>query len=299
MLEPSEVVLKTNFLEIELLKRGKVRDIYEVGENLLIIATDRISAFDVVFPNAIPNKGKILNQISAFWFKHLEDVISNHLVTTDVSRMPPLLQKYREILEGRSMLVRKTQPLPIEAVVRGYLAGSGLKEYKQKGSICGIRLPENLQESSKLPEPIFTPSTKVEAGHDENISEEKASEIVGEDIFKKVKDYSLTIYKKIADYSLSRGIIFADTKFEFGLYNNEIILIDEVGTPDSSRFWSLKDYQPGKPQPSFDKQYVRDYLEAIGWDKKPPAPVLPDEIVEGTSAKYTEAYRLLVGENLS
>lgn len=299
MLEPSEEVLKTNFPELKLFKRGKVRDIYEVGENLLIIATDRISAFDVVFPNAIPNKGKILNQISAFWFKHLEDVISNHLVTTDVNRMPLVLQKYHKILEGRSMLVRKTQPLPIEAVVRGYLAGSGLKEYNQKGSICGFRLPKHLQESSKLPEPIFTPSTKVETGHDENISEVRASGIVGEDIFQKVKAFSLTIYKKIADYSLSRGIIFADTKFEFGLYNNEIILIDEVGTPDSSRFWSLKDYQPGKPQPSFDKQYVRDYLEAIGWDKKPPAPVLPNEIVEGTSAKYTEAYRLLVGENLS
>lgn len=295
----THLVLETKIPELKLFKRGKVRDVYEIEDKLLVIATDRISAFDVVFPNAIPNKGKILNQISAFWFKYLEDIIPNHLITTDVGRMPPILHKYRQILEGRSMLVQKTQPLPIEAVVRGYLAGSGLKEYKKKGSICGIKLPENLQESSKLPEPIFTPSTKVETGHDENISEEKASEIVGEDTFKKAKEFSLTIYKKIADYALSCGIIFADTKFEFGLYNNEIILIDEVGTPDSSRFWSLKDYQPGKPQPSFDKQYVRDYLESIGWEKKPPAPILPDEIVTGTSAKYLEAYNLLVGENIN
>lgn len=299
MSESSEVVLNTNFSDLKLLKRGKVRDVYEIEDKLLIVATDRISAFDVVFPNAISNKGKVLNQISVFWFNYLQEIIPNHLTTAEVSRMPPILQKYRDILDGRSMLVKRTQPLPIEAVVRGYLAGSGLKEYKQKGSICGIQLPENLQESSKLPEPIFTPSTKVETGHDENIGESKASEIVGEDTFKKVKEYSLIIFKKIADYALSRGIIFADTKFEFGLYSNEIILIDEVGTPDSSRFWSLKDYQTGKPQPSFDKQYVRDYLESIGWDKKPPAPILPDEIVNGTSAKYTEAYRLLVGENLT
>ncbi len=299
MFESNQVVLETKIAELKLFKRGKVRDVYDIEDKLLVVATDRISAFDVVFPNGIPNKGKVLNQISVFWFNYLEDIIPNHLITADVNRMPPILLKYRDILNGRSMLVKRTQPLPIEAVVRGYLAGSGLKEYKQKGSICGIRLPENLQESSKLPEPIFTPSTKVETGHDENITENNASEIVGEEIFKRVKDFSLTIYKKIANYALSRGIIFADTKFEFGFYNNELILIDEIGTPDSSRFWSLKDYQPGKPQSSFDKQYVRDYLENIGWDKKPPAPKLPDEIVKGTSAKYLEAYRLLVGENLS
>ncbi|MDP2209449.1 MAG: phosphoribosylaminoimidazolesuccinocarboxamide synthase [Bacteroidota bacterium] len=299
MLQRGEVVLKTKFPELKLFKRGKVRDVYEVEDKLLIVATDRISAFDVVFPNGIPNKGKVLNQISVFWFNYLQEIIPNHLITADVNRMPQILQKYRDILEGRSMLVKRTRPLPIEAVVRGYLAGSGLKEYKQKGSICGIRLPENLQESSKLPEPIFTPSTKVESGHDENISEVKASEIIGDEIYKKVKDFSLKIYKKIADYALSRGIIFADTKFEFGFDNGNIILIDEVGTPDSSRFWSVETYKPGQPQPSFDKQYVRDYLEKIGWDKNPPAPKLPDEIVKGTSAKYLEAYSLLVGENLS
>ncbi|MDI6803822.1 MAG: phosphoribosylaminoimidazolesuccinocarboxamide synthase [Bacteroidota bacterium] len=298
MLEPSEVVLKTNFPELKLFKRGKVRDVYEVEDKLLIVATDRISAFDVVFPNAIPNKGKVLNQISVFWFNYLQEIIPNHLITADVNRMPSILQKYRETLNGRSMLVKRTQPLPIEAVVRGYLAGSGLKEYKQKGSICGIRLPKNLQESSKLPGPIFTPSTKVETGHDENITDNQASEIVGEEIYKRVKEFSLSIYKKISEYALNRGIIFADTKFEFGFYNNEIILIDEVGTPDSSRFWSLNNYQPGKPQPSFDKQYVRDYLESIGWEKKPPAPKLPEDIVKGTSVKYLEAYQLLVGEKL-
>lgn len=299
MLETSEVVHNTYFPELKLFKRGKVRDVYEIEDKLLVVTTDRISAFDVVFQNAIPNKGKVLNQISIFWFKYLEDVIPNHLITADVNRMPQILQKYRDILNGRSMLVKRAQPLPIEAVVRGYLAGSGLKEYRQKGSICGIRLPKNLQESSKLHEPIFTPSTKVETEHDENIGEEKAAEIVGEGTFKKVKELSLTMYKKIANYALSRGIIFADTKFEFGFYNDELILIDEVGTPDSSRFWSLKGYQSGKPQSSFDKQYVRDYLENIGWDKKPPPPILPHEIVKETSAKYLEAYRLLVGESLS
>ncbi len=298
MLEINGVVLNSNFPELKLLKRGKVRDIYEIEDKLLIVATDRISAFDVVFPNGIPYKGKILNQISVFWFNYLQDIIPNHLITADVDRMPRLLQKYRNILDRRSMLVKRTQPLPIEAVVRGYLAGSGLKEYQQKGSICGIKLPENLQEASKLIEPIFTPSTKVETGHDENITDNKAAEIVGEDTFKKVKEFSLTIYKKIADYALSRGIIFADTKFEFGFYNNELILIDEVGTPDSSRFWSLNDYQSGKPQPSYDKQYVRNYLEKIGWNKKPPAPILPEDIVKGTSERYLKAYQLLVGEKL-
>ncbi len=299
MFNCNQVVLDTKIAELKLFKRGKVRDVYEIEDKLLIIATDRISAFDVVFPNAIPNKGKVLNQISVFWFNYLQEIIPNHLITTDVNRMPPIFQKYRDILNGRSMLVKRTQPLPIEAVVRGYLAGSGFKEYKQKGNICGIKLPENLQESSKLPEPIFTPSTKVEIGHDENINENKASEILGEEIFKKVKDISLKIYKRMAEYALSRGIIFADTKFEFGFYNNDLILIDEVGTPDSSRFWSLKNYEPGKPQRSFDKQFVRDYLENIGWDKKPPAPTLPDEIVQGTRAKYIEVYKILVEENLS
>jgi len=296
MFESNQVVLETKIPELKLYKRGKVRDIYEVGENLLIIATDRISAFDVVFPNGIPQKGKILNRISAFWFDYLKDIIENHLITTDVERMPSEIHPYKDMLKGRSMLVKRSQPLPIEAVVRGYLAGSGLKEYNRTGSICGINLPAGLKESSKLPEPIFTPTTKADVGHDENITEERAGEIISKDLFIKVKDLSLKIYNTIAEYSLKRGIIFADTKFEFGLINDKLILIDEVGTPDSSRFWSLDGYEPGKPQPSFDKQFVRDYLESIGWNKQPPAPSLPAEIIDGTSKRYLEAYHRLVGE---
>lgn len=296
MFESNQVVLETKISELKLYKRGKVRDIYEVGENLLIIATDRISAFDVVFPNGIPQKGKILNRISAFWFDYLKDIIENHLITTDVERMPSEIHPYKDMLKGRSMLVKRSQPLPIEAVVRGYLAGSGLKEYNRTGSVCGINLPAGLKESSKLPEPIFTPTTKADVGHDENITEERTGEIISKDLFIKVKDLSLKIYNTIAEYSLKRGIIFADTKFEFGLINDKLILIDEVGTPDSSRFWSLDGYEPGKPQPSFDKQFVRDYLESIGWNKQPPAPSLPAEIIDGTSKRYLEAYHRLVGE---
>lgn len=296
MFESNQVVLETKIPELKLYKRGKVRDIYEVGENLLIIATDRISAFDVVFPNGIPQKGKILNRISAFWFDYLKDIIENHLITTDVERMPLEIHPYKDMLKGRSMLVKRSQPLPIEAVVRGYLAGSGLKEYNRTGSVCGINLPAGLKESSKLPEPIFTPTTKADVGHDENITEERTGEIISKDLFIKVKDLSLKIYNTIAEYSLKRGIIFADTKFEFGLINDKLILIDEVGTPDSSRFWSLDGYEPGKPQPSFDKQFVRDYLESIGWNKQPPAPSLPAEIIDGTSKRYLEAYHRLVGE---
>lgn len=298
MLEPSEVVLKTNFPDLKLFKRGKVRDVYEVEDKLLIVATDRISAFDVVFPNGIPNKGKVLNRISEYWFSYLKDIVPNHVITTRVEAMGAEVRKYKHILKDRCMLVQKTRPLSVEAVVRGYLAGSGLKEYIQKGSVCGIQLPSGLVESSKLPEPIFTPSTKAEVGHDENINEDQAAEIIGRESFNTVKGLSLKIYNKIAEKALNNGIIFADTKFEFGYHNGNIILIDEVGTPDSSRFWSVETYEPGKPQPSFDKQYVRDYLEKIGWDKNPPAPTLPSEIIEGTSAKYLEAYRLLVGENL-
>ncbi|MDI6778691.1 MAG: phosphoribosylaminoimidazolesuccinocarboxamide synthase [Bacteroidota bacterium] len=296
MFESNQVVLETKIPELKLYKRGKVRDIYEVGENLLIIATDRISAFDVVFPNGIPKKGKILNRISAFWFDYLKDVVENHLITTDVERMRSEIHPYKDMLKGRSMLVKRSQPLPIEAVVRGYLAGSGLKEYNRTGSVCGIDLPAGLKESSKLLEPIFTPTTKADVGHDENITEERAGEIISKDLFIKVKDLSLKIYNTIAEYSLKRGIIFADTKFEFGLINDKLILIDEVGTPDSSRFWSLDGYEPGKPQPSFDKQFVRDYLESIGWNKQPPAPSLPAEIIDGTSKRYLEAYHRLVGE---
>lgn len=298
MLEPSEVVLKTNFPELKLFKRGKVRDVYEVEDKLLIVATDRISAFDVVFPNGIPNKGKVLNKISEYWFNYLEKIVPNHIITTKVEEMGDEVLKYEHLLKDRCMLVKKTQPLSVEAVVRGYLAGSGLKEYKQKGSVCGIQLPFGLVESSKLPEPIFTPSTKAEVGHDENINEDQAVEIIGRESFNTVKELSLEIYNKIAEKALNNGIIFADTKFEFGYEKGNIILIDEVGTPDSSRFWSVESYEPGQPQPSFDKQYVRDYVEKIGWNKNPPAPALPLEIVEGTSTKYVEAYRLLVGENL-
>jgi phosphoribosylaminoimidazole-succinocarboxamide synthase len=296
MFRSNQLVLKTEIPALRLFKRGKVRDVYEVGENLLIIATDRISAFDVVFPNGIPQKGKILNRISAFWFDYLKDIIENHLITTDVERMPIELYPYKTLLQDRSMLVRKSAPLTIEAVVRGYLAGSGLKEYNRTGSICGIELPTGLKESSKLPEPIFTPTTKADVGHDENITEERAGEIISKDLFIKVKDLSLKIYYTIAEYALKRGIIFADTKFEFGLINDKLILIDEVGTPDSSRFWSLDGYEPGKPQPSFDKQFVRDYLESIGWNKQPSAPSLPAEIIDGTSKRYLEAYHRLVGE---
>lgn len=287
------IVLETNLPGLKIYKRGKVRDVYEIEGNLLIIATDRISAFDVVFPNGIPDKGKVLTQISSFWFKYL-NFLPNHLITTEIGKMPVVLHQYKNILEGRSMLVKRTQPLTIEAVVRGYLAGSGLKEYRQKGSVCGILLPDGLLESSKLPEPIFTPSSKSDVGHDENITEERAAELIGRNLFDKVKEYSIKIYKQIAEYSSKRGIIFADTKFEFGLYNDELILIDEVGTPDSSRYWPMKGYEAGKSQPSFDKQYMRDYVESIGWDKNPPAPNLPAEIVRGTSERYIEARRLLV-----
>jgi phosphoribosylaminoimidazole-succinocarboxamide synthase len=294
----NHVVMTTDFHELKLFKRGKVRDVYEVDDKLLIVATDRISAFDVVFPHGIPNKGKVLNKISEFWFNYLKDTLPNHIITTNTEKMPAVIQKYKDTLQDRCMFVKRTQPLAIEAVVRGYLAGSGLKEYKKMGSVCGIKLPDGLVESSKLPKPIFTPSTKANVGHDENINHEQAANIIGRDIFYKVKELSLKIYSRIAEYSLRRGIIFADTKFEFGYENGNLILIDEVGTPDSSRFWAVDGYEPGKQQPSFDKQFVRDYLEGIGWDKKPPAPVLPESIVRGTSEKYIEAYRLLLGENI-
>jgi phosphoribosylaminoimidazole-succinocarboxamide synthase len=299
MYNSKDVVITTDFPELKLFKRGIVRDVYEVDDKLLIVATDRISAFDVVFQNGIPNKGKVLNKISEFWFNYLKDIIQNHLITTNIEKMPIVVQKYKNILQDSCMFVKRTQPLAIEAVVRGYLAGSGLKENKKMGSIFGIKLPDGLVESSKFPEPIFTPSTKVDIGHDENINHEQAANIIGRDSFYNVKELSLKIYSRIAEYSLSNGIIFADSKFEFGYENGNLILIDEVGTPDSSRFWSIKDYEQGKPQASFDKQFVRDYLESIGWDKKLPAPFLPEEIVLGTSEKYIEAYRLLVGENIN
>lgn len=288
-----EVVLQTNLEDIKLLRRGKVRDIYEVDSYLLIVATDRVSAFDVVLPTGIPGKGKILTQISLFWFEKMKDIVENHLVSSKVEDFPEPLPKYKKILEGRSMLVKRAKPLAVECIVRGYLSGSGWKEYQKNRAVCGIKLPEGLLESSRLPEPIFTPSTKAEEGHDINITFEETIKIVGKEIAEKIKEYSLAIYKKASEIAEKKGIIIADTKMEFGIYDNKLILIDELLTPDSSRFWSMKDYSPGKPQDSYDKQIVRDYLISINWDKTPPAPQLPDEIVRKTSERYEEIFRIL------
>ena len=294
------IVNQTNFEDVKLFKRGKVRDVYDLGDKYLIVSTDRLSAFDVIMQEGIPSKGRILTQISEFWFDYTKQIVPNHLISTDLSDFPPILTKYREILNGRSMLVKKAELIPLECIVRGYISGSGWNEYKKNGTICGIKLPENLVESEKLPEPIFTPSTKADIGdHDENISEEKAKEIVGENVFNTLKNKTLEIYKAAADYAFKRGIILADTKMEFGFYNNEIILIDELLTPDSSRFWPKELYQKGKGQASFDKQYVRDYLISVNFDKKPPAPNLPENVILNTSKKYQEAFELLTGERNS
>jgi len=290
-----EAVFETNFPDVELKHRGKVRDVYDLGEHYLIVATDRLSAFDVVLPTPIPGKGKILTQMSLFWFDMFKNEVPNHLVAWKVDDYPEVLHKYRDELEGRSMLVKKCRPMPVECIVRGYITGSAWKEYLKTGSVCGIKLPEGLKESERFPEPLFTPSTKAEAGqHDENISYEKMVEIVGEDKASILKEKSLFIYSKAAEYARQRGVIIADTKFEFGEFQGEIILIDEILTPDSSRFWPLEEYEVGKSQPSFDKQYVRDYLESIGWNKKPPAPELPPDVVEKTIARYQEALDRLV-----
>ncbi len=293
-----EIVKETNLSDIKLLKRGKVRDIYEVGDYLLIVATDRVSAFDVVLPDGIPYKGKVLTQISIYWFKQMEDIINNHIVAVDVDHYPSVLHKYRDILDKRSMLVKKTKVVPVECIVRGYLSGSGWKEYKESKTVCGIKLPEGLVESSKLEEPIFTPSTKAEEGHDINISFEEMKKIIGDETGEILKEMSLKIYSKGREMAEERGIIIADTKMEFGIYEDRLILIDELLTPDSSRFWSIKDYQPGKSQESFDKQIVRDYLLSINWDKKPPAPSLPEEIIDKTSRRYRDIFRILTGMEL-
>ncbi len=285
-----EVITKAEIAGLKLHSRGKVRDTYELGDNLFMVATDRLSAFDVVFPDGIPCKGAVLTQLSLFWFDYLKSYVKNHLVT---DKVPEGLPAY---LEGRSMTVVKAKPLPIECVVRGYLAGSGLKEYKANGTVCGIKLPVGLKNSSKLPEPIFTPSTKAVSGHDENISFEQVETLLGSENARKVRDYSIGIYKRASEYAATRGIILADTKFEFGIYKGEIILIDEVLTPDSSRYWPADKYEVGKNQPSYDKQYVRDYLEAIGWNKAPPAPHLPKEIIDNTTKKYIEAYEKVSGK---
>ena len=291
------VLRETNFRGLTPSARGKVRDIYDLGDQLLIVATDRLSAFDVVMPTPIPDKGKVLTQISLFWFDLLKDVIANHVLSAD--NFPAPYDTYCNQLAGRSMLVRKTKPLSIECVVRGYLSGSGWKEYVRTGQVCGITLPPGLRESDKLPEPIFTPATKAATGHDENISFDHAASLVGRPLAEKARAVSLEIYKRAAAYAAPRGVILADTKFEFGRLDGALIWIDEALTPDSSRFWPASQYAPGGPQPSFDKQFVRDYLERIHWPKTPPGPDLPPDVVAATRAKYREAYRLLVGRELS
>lgn len=282
--------------EFPVFKIGKVRDVYDLGDRLLIIASDRISAFDVVLGSEIPEKGKILTQMSLFWMNKTTKIIENHMISGDVKDLPPQLEKYKSTLFGRIMITEKTKPFPIEAVVRGYLAGSGWREYKERGKVCGIKLPQGLNESDELPEPIFTPATKAEEGHDINITEKEAEGLVGKKNYDIIRDASLNIYKWAKEYALKRGIIIADTKFEFGELNDRIILIDELLTPDSSRFWPLAEYEPGHGQPSFDKQYVRDYLEDTGWDKKPPTPVLPEEVIKKTQEKYLEAFNFLTKE---
>jgi len=291
-------VIETNFQDLNLVKRGKVRDLYDLGENLLMVATDRISAFDVVMPDPIPDKGIILTQISLYWFEVMKPIVVNHLVSADVDEFPSACQPYAETLRGRSMLVKKTEPLPIECVVRGYLSGSGWKSYQESGSVCGIPLAPGLQESDRLPEPIFTPSTKEELGaHDINIDFEETVKRIGSDRASKVRDLSLAIYKKGTEIANQKQIIIADTKFEFGLVGDELILIDEVLTPDSSRFWPKETYQPGGAQQSFDKQYVRDHLISINYNKQPPGPSLPDDIIRNTRKKYLEALTQLTGDS--
>lgn len=294
----NKVLRTTNLQSVRLFKRGKVRDIYDLGSYLLIVSTDRISCFDVVLPTCIPYKGKVLTGLSVFWFGFTENIVSNHLVSADVEEFPEDLQKYRDLLMGRSMLVRKAEVIPIECVVRGYLAGFGWKEYKKTRSICGIKLPEGLKEADKLPEPIFTPATKEEARHDINVTQEYVEKKFGRDTAERLKKLSIALYKKASEYAESKGIIIADTKFEFGKIAGEIILIDELLTPDSSRFWPKEGYKPGKSQLSFDKQFVRDYLESLDWDKTPPAPDLPEEIVNKTTKKYLHIFKIITGKEL-
>lgn len=299
------VVLETEMPDVGIPRRGKVRDIYDLGEHLLLVVSDRVSAFDVVLPNGIPEKGKVLTAISIFWFKRMEDIVKNHIVAVDVKDFPQSLQKYRDMLEGRSLLVKKAKVLPVECIVRGYISGSGWKSYQKDGTVCSIKLSPGLLESSKIEHSVFTPSTKAESGHDINISFNEAKKIAGADTAEKLKDLSLSIYERARAFAGSKGIIIADTKMEFGIYpvrnqessngvyNDEIILIDELLTPDSSRFWSIKDYEPGRSQDSFDKQIVRDYLLTLDWDQTPPGPELPDDIVNKTSEKYQEILKIL------
>jgi phosphoribosylaminoimidazole-succinocarboxamide synthase len=295
----TEVILETKMPGLELAGRGKVRDIYRIGsDRLLIVATDRISAFDFILATAIPGKGRVLNQITLFWLKKLSSLVPNHLISADVRDYPAELQPYADQLEGRSMLVRRAQMIEIECVARGYLSGSGWKEYREKGTVCGIKLPSGLRESDRLPEPIFTPASKAQSGHDENIPFETVAAKAGEDLASRLRRLTLDIYHTASEYARTRGIIIADTKFEFGFTGDQLVLADEVLTPDSSRFWPADTYSPGGPQPSFDKQYVRDYLESIHWNKQPPAPSLPPEVAAKTGEKYRDAYRALTGKDL-
>jgi phosphoribosylaminoimidazole-succinocarboxamide synthase len=290
-----QAITKIDLPGIKRFTQGKVRDVFDLGDRLLIVASDRISAFDCVMPNGIPGKGKILTAMSLFWFDLMADVAENHLIASDVDAYPSELQKFRDLLEGRSMLVRKAERFDVECVVRGYLAGSGWREYRESGAICGIRLPEGLREADRLPEPIFTPATKADSGHDENISFERAGALIGSERATQLRDMSIAVYEKAWAYADARGIIIADTKFEFGLCDGRVILIDEIFSSDSSRFWPKDRYEPGRSQDSFDKQFVRDYLETLDWDKTPPAPELPEEIVQKSLEKYREAYKRLAG----
>ena len=294
----TDVVTRTEFADLELLSRGKVRDIYGVDDKIILVATDRISAFDCVIPNGIPDKGAVLTALSEFWFDRMKDIVKNHIISTDVSEYPPATEPYRDVLRGRSMLVKKAEPYPVECVVRGYLAGSAVKEYRRDGSVCGIKLPAGLRESEKLSEPIFTPATKAESGHDINISQREMADIIGKEAADFLIEKSLAIYKAASEYAASRGLILSDTKFEFGQSDDETIIIDELLTPDSSRYWLVEGYEVGKPQINFDKQSVRDYLEASDWDKTPPPPELPPDVVAKTSEKYKQAYKLITGKDL-
>jgi phosphoribosylaminoimidazole-succinocarboxamide synthase len=294
-----DAVVETNLPGLTLVGRGKVRDIYEIGDKLLLVASDRLSAFDVVLPDGIPGKGKVLTQISAFWFRKLADIVPNHMLTIDPEEFPPSARAHEEMIAGRSMLCRKAKPLPVECVVRGYLSGSGWSEYRERGEVCGIQVPGELLESARLPEPIFTPATKEEKGkHDVNISFSKMVDVVGKPMAEKARAVSLEIYRRAADYARGRGIIIADTKFEFGLANGKLILIDEVLTPDSSRFWPADGYRPGGPQKSFDKQFVRDYLLTLPWNKTAPGPKIPADVIEKTAEKYREALKILTGRDI-
>ncbi len=294
----AKLVGDTDFIKLPLLIKGKVRNVYDLGDKLLIVVTDRISAFDCVFPNLIPDKGEVLNRISEFWFDYTKDIVPNHVITTNMDEFPEELRKYKEQLQGRSMIVKKLQMAEAECIVRGYLEGSGLKEYNKTGMICGIPLPKGLKQADRLPEPIFTPSTKAASGHDENVTFEELCERIGESMAVSLRDTSIALYKKACAYAERRGLILADTKFEFGIKDGGLVLADEIFTPDSSRFWATDDYEPGRAQKSFDKQYLREYLETLDWDKTPPAPALPEEVIQKTAEKYREAFKIITGKDL-